>query len=210
MSAAFTAQPSRRTAPDLSCRRPWRSIPPPASQLAGGESSRAFDCAFNGAYVNADARIGRPGINRMLNFSLFQRINRQSMLAYAPSSGEANMDVRGKAPIFPPVEPAPKSIDSRHHSDRPIDAGFPPVTRKRVVLLPHAPNQPILDPISAAQVAHDSEVAMEHSRKRWLGVVAAATVLAGGLASIFHRDNATVPRRQSLDRCSAACPCGTI
>lgn len=46
-------------------------------------------------------------------------------------------------------------------------------------------------------------------RKRWLGVVA-ATVLAGGLASIVHRDNATVPPRQSSDRCSGACPCGSM
>jgi hypothetical protein len=70
------------------------------------------------------------------------------------------------------------------------------------------PRQLIPDPINAAQVAHDSEVVMEHGRKRWLGVVAAATVLAGGLASIFHRDNATT--QQSSGRCSGACPCGTI
>ena len=55
----------------------------------------------------------------------------------------------------------------------------------------------------------DTEVIMEHGWKHWLGVFAAATVLTGGLASIFHRDNATAPRRQSAG-CSGACPCGTI
>jgi hypothetical protein len=53
------------------------------------------------------------------------------------------MDVRGKAPIFPPVEPAPAaSTDSREHSERPVDAGAPPVIRQRVVLLPHARPDP--------------------------------------------------------------------
>lgn len=51
---------------------------------------------------------------------------------------------------------------------------------------------------------------MEYDWKRWLGVFAVATVLTGGLASIFHRDNANVPQRQSWERCNFACPCGTI
>jgi hypothetical protein len=36
-------------------------------------------------------------------------------------------------------EPAPAaSTDSRDHRERPADTGSPPVTRQRVVLLPHA------------------------------------------------------------------------
>jgi hypothetical protein len=42
------------------------------------------------------------------------------------------------------------------------------------------------------------------------GCFAAATVLTGGLASIFHRGNATVLPQQPSGHCSGACPCGTI
>lgn len=51
---------------------------------------------------------------------------------------------------------------------------------------------------------------MQHGWKNWLGVFAAATALAGGLASIFHRDEAPGLQQQFSDRCSDACPCGTI
>jgi hypothetical protein len=53
-------------------------------------------------------------------------------------------------------------------------------------------------------------VTMELGWKRWLSVFVAATILAGGLASIFHRDTATLLPQQSSDRCSGVCPCGTI
>lgn len=54
------------------------------------------------------------------------------------------------------------------------------------------------------------KIIMEHGWRGRLGVVAAATLLTGWLASIFRRDKATVPQRQSSDLCSLACPCGTI
>jgi hypothetical protein len=48
------------------------------------------------------------------------------------SSGEADMD-----------EPAPAaSTDPREHRKRPVDTGPPPVTRQRVVLLPHGRTEP--------------------------------------------------------------------
>lgn len=60
-----------------------------------------------------------------------------------PSNGEANMDVREKLSIFPPVEPAPAAAtDSQEHSQPPVDAGLSPVNRQRVVLLPHARIEP--------------------------------------------------------------------
>ena len=34
------------------------------------------------------------------------------------------------------------STDSREHREQPVDAGPPPVTRQRVVLLPHARTEP--------------------------------------------------------------------
>jgi hypothetical protein len=53
------------------------------------------------------------------------------------------MDVRGNLPVFPLVERAPAaSTDSREHSERPVDAGIPPATRQRVVLLPRARTEP--------------------------------------------------------------------
>ena len=61
---------------------------------------------------------------------------------------------------------------------------------------------------ASAAVQNDTEIIMEHHWKHWLSVFATATVLAGGLAAIFHRDNTTA--RQSSNRCSGACPCGTI
>ena len=51
---------------------------------------------------------------------------------------------------------------------------------------------------------------MEHRWRGWLGIFAAVTFLAGGLASIFGRDHATTPRRQSSDHCSVVCPCGVV
>jgi hypothetical protein len=63
---------------------------------------------------------------------------------------------------------------------------------------------------SAAVQNNTAAIIMEHGWKRWLGVCAAATVLAGGLASIFHRDNATVLPQERSGHCSGACPCGTI
>jgi hypothetical protein len=53
------------------------------------------------------------------------------------------MDVWEKLSIFPPVEPAPDAAtDSQEHSQRPVDAGLSPVTRQRVVLLPHTRIEP--------------------------------------------------------------------
>ena len=47
---------------------------------------------------------------------------------------------------------------------------------------------------------------MGHGWKRWLDVAVATTVLAGGLASIFHRDHTTA--RQSSGRCNVHAPAG--
>lgn len=44
-------------------------------------------------------------------------------------------------PIFSPVEPA-ATTDSGEHSELPVDAGYWPATRQRVVLLPHARTEP--------------------------------------------------------------------
>jgi hypothetical protein len=63
---------------------------------------------------------------------------------------------------------------------------------------------------SAAVQEDNTAVVMEHGWKHWLGVCAAATVLASRLASIFHRGNATALPQQSSGHCSGGCPCGTI
>jgi hypothetical protein len=63
---------------------------------------------------------------------------------------------------------------------------------------------------ASAAVQANPAVTMELGWKRWLSVFVAATILAGGLASIFHRDTATLLPQQSSDRCSGVCPCGTI
>ena len=63
---------------------------------------------------------------------------------------------------------------------------------------------------SAAVQNNTAVMIMEHGWRHWLGVCAAATVLASGLASIFHRGNATAPQRQSWNHCGGGCPCGTI
>ena len=57
-----------------------------------------------------------------------------------PGGGAALKGASVRPPaIFPPAEPAPvTTTDSREHSKRPADAGPPPRTRQRVVLLPHA------------------------------------------------------------------------
>jgi hypothetical protein len=47
---------------------------------------------------------------------------------------------------------------------------------------------------------------MEHGWKHWLGVCAAATVLASGLASIFHRGNPTALPQQSTGHCRRCVP----
>jgi hypothetical protein len=62
---------------------------------------------------------------------------------------------------------------------------------------------------TSTAVQNNGAVIVPHSWKNWLGFFAAATALAGGLASIFHRDNATL-LPQFSDHCSDACPCGTI
>src|SRR5918998_120896 len=64
-----------------------------------------------------------------------------------------------------------------------------------------------LGPVANGSYAKEHRHRAADGWKHWLSVVAAATVLAGGLASMFHRDNATA--RQSSNR-SRACPCRTI
>jgi hypothetical protein len=98
-----------------------------------------------------------------------------------------------------------------------------PVARQKQVVLTQTRDIPALRYLTCAcwdrHVARvkasaasqdDTEDIVDHGWKRWLGVFVAVTVLAGGLASIFHRGSATVPRRRSWDHCSGACPCGTI
>jgi len=63
---------------------------------------------------------------------------------------------------------------------------------------------------TSTAVPGNRAVIMQHGWRNWLGVFAAVTALAGGLASIFHRENATVLPQEFSDRCSDACPCGTI
>jgi hypothetical protein len=63
---------------------------------------------------------------------------------------------------------------------------------------------------SAAVQTNTAVIIMGHGWKHWLSVCAAATVLASGLASIFHRGNATALPLQSSGHCSGACPCGII
>lgn len=63
---------------------------------------------------------------------------------------------------------------------------------------------------SAAVQPNTAVIIMEHGWKHWLGVCAAATVLAGGLATIFQRAHATALPQPSSGHCSGACPCGTI
>lgn len=62
---------------------------------------------------------------------------------------------------------------------------------------------------ASTAVQNNGAVTMQYGWKNWLGVFAAATLLAGGLASIFHRDNETL-LPQFSDGCSDTCPCGTI
>lgn len=50
---------------------------------------------------------------------------------------------------------------------------------------------------------------MEHRWRGWLGIVAAVTFLAGGFASIFGRDHATMTGRQSSAYCRVVCLCGS-
>lgn len=101
-----------------------------------------FDRAVSGPYASADAA-GRPNINPKFKFSTF-RVSLVGVCSLTnPSNGEANMDVWEKLSIFPPVEPAPDAAtDSQEHSQRPVDAGLSPVTRQRVVLLPHTRIEP--------------------------------------------------------------------
>jgi hypothetical protein len=72
-------------------------------------------------------------------------------------------------------EPAPAaSTGSREHRERPIDTSPHPLHGSGWCCChTPGPSQLIPDPINAAQMVHDSEVVMEHGRKRWLGVVTA-------------------------------------
>jgi hypothetical protein len=101
----------------------------------------------------------------------------------------------------------PKRISDGQVRRRSSDVG---ITAPQVFNMHLSGSLRSLWPESFGAVEDDTEVIMVHGWKHWLGVFAAATVLASGLASIFHRDNTTAPQRQLLGRCSDACPCGTL